>query len=665
MEFKSFSEAVSVQCEKMQKDSPRAYLVDITKEEIWDAYLAAFPEGSNPVFRERTVHDCQTCRAFVRNMGALVTLNDKMQYITVWDNYEHLDEPYRTVSETMANLIGSYKIKEVFAPRENAYGSQRTATRREDGTVEQYHHFYGQVHRKYRHASPDAHRGDASTNYATLKRAVDEITPDAIQEVLDLMDSNSLYRGEQYRAMVAELQTIQRKVGDYGDLRDNYLWDRHTQSVARIRNTSIGTLLVDLSEGVNLERAVGKYEAVVAPANYKRPKALITAAMIDKALAQVRELDLELALERRFAKLSDVSVNDVLWASKSAQSVMRDGLRDLLMAAPQVKRKEADITRAQEITADEFLKTVVPSAKQMSVYFTHAAQGNLVSLSAPVHSDVNRLFPWDNNFAWAYIGDVTDSIKARVKRAGGAVDGKLRVSLAWDNSDDLDLHCGTPDGGHIYFGNKCGILDVDANGGFIMNPTDPVENMNFQTLQDGVYTFYVHQFYRRNANSEGFTLEVAYGGTSKQYFFAGSVAPNSTVGTIHIEVREGEVAKVTVKDARLSSNFPGVNVWGITTGTFVPVTALMYSPNFWGDNSVGNKHWIFALEGCVNDLPIRGIYNEFLRSELTPHRKVFEVLGSRTTCLVTPEQISGVGFSGARGSTAVVSVDNVLYKVKF
>ena len=45
-----------------------------------------------------------------------------------------------------------------------------------------------------------------------------------------------------------------------------------------------------------------------------------------------------------------------------------------------------------------------------------------------------------------------DSIKARVKARGGAVDGDFRASLSWHNSDDLDLHLREPNGFEIYYG---------------------------------------------------------------------------------------------------------------------------------------------------------------------------------------------------------------------
>ena len=46
-----------------------------------------------------------------------------------------------------------------------------------------------------------------------------------------------------------------------------------------------------------METAVKAFEAKVAPANYKRPTALITAGMIKKAMADIAEMGLEPALD--------------------------------------------------------------------------------------------------------------------------------------------------------------------------------------------------------------------------------------------------------------------------------------------------------------------------------------------------------------------------------
>jgi hypothetical protein len=108
------------------------------------------------------------------------------------------------------------------------------------------------------------------------------------------------------------------------------------------------------------------------------------------------------------------------------------------------------------------------------------------------------------------------------------------------------------------------------------------------------------------------------------------------------------------------------DVWGVKTETFVRVDTLMLSPNYWGDNAVGNKHFIFVLEGCKNPVPTRGIYNEFLLPALEQHRKVFEVLGNKTMAEPTDNQLSGVGFSSTRNDTVSVKVNNGrVYNIKF
>ena len=57
----------------------------------------------------------------------------------------------------------------------------------------------------------------------------------------------------------------------------------------RIRNTAIGTLLTDLSDGTPLEIAVKAFEAKVAPTNYKRTTALITPGMVKEAMKTIAE----------------------------------------------------------------------------------------------------------------------------------------------------------------------------------------------------------------------------------------------------------------------------------------------------------------------------------------------------------------------------------------
>jgi hypothetical protein len=92
----------------------------------------------------------------------------------------------------------------------------------------------------------------------------------------------------------------------------------------------------------------------------------------------------------------------------------------------------------------------------------------------------------------------------------------------------------------------------------------------------------------------------------------------------------------------------------------------MLSPNHWeNSNKSGNKHYFFMLDGCMNPEPTRGIYNEFLASPLEKHRKVFEVLGSKTMCQPSNDQLSGIGFSTTQPACVKMVADGRPYTVKF
>jgi len=303
------------------------------------------------------------------------------------------------------------------------------------------------------------------------------------------------------------------------------------------------------------------------------------------------------------------------------------------------------------IAADDFVKDVLPGAKTLDVVVQNRHLGNFVSLTGG--DGPERLVKWNNNFAWSYDGDVTDSVKQRVKAAGGKIDCALRVSLSWFNFDDLDLHAHTPDGKHIYYRDKLGILDVDMNAG--MGATrDAVENLAFNNLKDGVYRIVVNQYHRRETIDVGFAIEVEFGGQIQQYSYPKSLTTGENVECFELHVKKGQLEKI---ETALTGGTVSKEKWGVKTETAVPVVAAMYSPNWWADQKVGAKHLIFALKGCKNPDPVRTIFNEYLRADLEKHRKVFETLGAKTKAQPTDDQISGVGFTAARGDSVTVVVD--------
>lgn len=636
--FKEFSRAVYSRFKDMSDNE----LFIVQADGIYDRYLAAFPEGANPMFRQRTEHDCQYCRQFIRRLGVVVGIKGG-EMVTVWGGLD-VPAPYKQVADALDTYIKMLPIATVFRTKEVSYGSLHNY---DPKTNERWDHLYGRVSDRHRAADAATKRSEQEAIYQVCKRGLQEIKVSDIQNVLDLIDGNMLYRGEEHKPAILGFQKL---LHDYRAAKqsDLFIWANLGDRNARFRNTVIGTLLVDIAEGKDIESAVKSFDTKVAPMNYKRTTSLITEKMVGQAVETLNELGLGGAIYRRYAKLSDISVNDVLFVDNNTAGKMKDGVAKLLESS--VVKSIPDTKNAVAISSEEFVGTVLPKAKTLEVFVENRHLGNFVSLTGS--NGPERLFKWNNNFAWSYDGDVTDSVKQRVKAAGGNVHADLRVSLSWFNFDDLDLHADGPCG-HVYFGNKSGILDVDMNVGGVHSRT-PVENLAFIKPKDGIYRISVNQFRRRETTDVGFAIEIECNGILHQYSYPKAISDKVTVDCSLIEMRGGKVKSITTS---LTGGQSSQEKWGIKTETLVPVDLVTYSPNHWSGQAVGAKHLIFALRGCNNPNSIRSIYNEFLRSDLEKHRKVFEVLGSKTKCASVGEQVSGVGFTAARGDSVTVVVD--------
>lgn len=638
--FKLFGSAVESQFKtmlSMDTSKKNMFIADVSGDELWELYLASFPEGSNPIYIENTVHDCDCCRNFVKNLGSVVFI-DGDKHLTVWDTSVEglVDDAHAVVAKAMSEFVKSKGIKSQFLTTEGAYGSGRTL---------QFDHFYAKVPKAYQMKDRVAF-GEKATSVAVLKRSVEEISDEAVEVVLDLISQNSLYRGAEFKETVNKFLKMKKEYNKLGTDREKEFWLWTKSSLdTRFRNTVIGTLLVDLSENVPLEAAVSSFEAKVAPTNYKRPTALVTPKMIEAAKLKVDELGVEESLYRRHAKRTDINVADVLFADANVAPIMIGGVFDNLKATKKESGRKMD--KVETINMDTFLKDVLPNVDGVELLLENNMSSNFVSLVAPEYVDAKSLFKWDNGFSWSYDGEVTDSIKERVKRAGGKVDGDIRVSVSWANGDDLDLSVAF---GRqtVYYGAKKGFgctLDVDMNAGYSTNTVDPVENIVWPKAQNfpiGEVEIRLHNFSKRSRSNVEFTVEVEILGEIYTYSCPEGLADDKRISL-------GKIVRTntgfSVKSDLLLKGSASYDKWGLSTGDWVDVDMIMKSPNHWGGQAVGNEHTFFMLKGCKNPDSVRGFYNEFLRGDMTEHRKVFELLASNMKAEYSDEQLSGVGFS--------------------
>jgi hypothetical protein len=661
-DFQQFQFAVYQQFEDM-KQHP-LFVVDASADELWEKYLSSYPEGTNPIFRKRGTYDCSCCRQFVKKIGPVVTLSGS-SITTVWDNIpDNMPEHFKPVAQALSSLVKSRKVVDVFYHVERKVGQQVSYEYplEINSSVQEWNHFYCEIPAAHCKHGPDiaAAQGNARTNKEVLQSSLETITPEACNIVLELIDQNSLYRGQEQKFTVQLCKSLLSRYHATcisGSIAvENFLWTEslHLKDHSKIKNKAVGTLLVDLSKGVDLEDAVRMFEAKMDARNYQRPKALATKTMIEGAQKTLESLGLTDSLFRRYATADDITINNVLYASREIRREKNvfDTLKD------SVADKVPDFSKLEEVPVNQFIGQVLPSAKSLEVWFDRDLTSNLVSLIAPQCKEAPAIFKWDNNFSWSYTGEVADSIKERVKKAGGDVEGVLRASLSWHNYDDLDLHLYTP-AGHIYFGDKkCGggFLDVDMNAG-AGRTREPVENIIFKRFQDvtpGTYLLQVNQYWKRESKDVGFELELFLNGVSFFFSYAQPVTGFVTVAEFTFSPANG--FKITSSLAGKTRAVAGKEIWGIQTQKFHPVQMVMNSPNHWDGNSSGNRHLFFILKDCKNPEGTRGFYNEQLKDQFKEHRKVFELLSAKTLVEPSADQLSGLGFSSTVRGNLIVKV---------
>lgn len=684
MEFTEMRDMLMDHFNEMVKDVNYLFEVAVDKDELWNLYLDSFPAGTNEIYRERRWHDCSCCRQFIKSIGNAVVIKDN-KIETIWD-FKTNDTTYQPVLNALSDFIKSHAVSDIYVSKFKKIGTQKNYEEMENGHIHEWTHFYVELPDRFVDKSSRS-EGDIKGGYRdtrnVFKRSLDEISMDALDTILELITSNTLYKGEEWKNALTEFRRYKREYDKLSsDSEKNlYVWEKSVKAgiaIGRIRNHSIGTLLVNVSEGMNLDTAVKKYEQIVAPTNYKRSKPIYSKKMLEDAQKKIVELGYMDSLARRYAKLDDITVNDILFSNKDSAKRI-EGAVDIFgeLAKNTKGRKTKKFSKVEEVTVDTFINDILPTAREVELYLENKHSSNLVSLIAPENKDSKSMFKWGNNFGWAYSGNLTDSdMKDRVKAAGGNVTGDLRFSIQWneDGKDncDLDAHCIESTGYEIYYGSAKkpnfsptrGQLDVD-----IIYPSGKVavENItwaNRDTMKDGVYEFFVNQF--SGSVKNGFRAEIEFDGQIYSFDYPHSMRSGENVKVAEVTLNNG---KFTIKEL-IPSSVSSKEIWGVKTNEFVPVSVICYSPNYWSnvENKVGHRHVFFMLKGCINDENPSGMFNEFLVQDLYEHRKVMEALASKMRVEDTDDQLSGVGFAMDKRAEVVVkvigSVERVL-KIKF
>lgn len=637
--FDDFADEIMTQFNQMiESGNPLVRVAP--KDSLFTTYLENIKPEDNPIFRERRYFDGNYDHNFIRRVGNLAMITPEYKLVSLWDfdSYTLFENSRKAMSEA----IHDGQIVDIYLEKERIAGHKPNKdTENPDITWE---HYYVELPSKLVNTrNIDTKKHEARDAHDVLKRTVQEVNIDDLNTIIDLIKENNLYRGQEF---LSSLQKWVKLKKDYDkNPSEEYLWFKAIQHGRSIgyRSTVIGTLISDLYDGVELEKAIHSYESKVAPHNYKRPKSIVTTKMVEEAKETLEKLGFLDSIYRRPAKLTDIPSDKILFTSQEqkAFNVFDDMTKD-----SKASTKKSKVEDAKEMSIHELLGELKDLHK-LELLPTYSLQANQIVLTEALNQDAPSPFLWSNTLSWAYINsDTADAITMRVKNAGGNIDGDVRVSLSWDNKDDLDLAVYKDNDEYdcIYYGRRRelgGELDVDANAHSIVD--EPVENIfwkSINNLANGKYTVKVNNFNKRTNENQGFTLQFATTEGNQTFTY-----PDNDVNHKPFLVFEKENHKVKLIQISDKLQCQSNTVSG---DKFIEVKNVLMSPNTW-EQEIGNKHFILLTDDVEVNEPVRGFFNEQLNSKLSPHRKVTEILGSKLKIQASdfePTDVAkGYGFS--------------------
>ena len=682
----------------------KLFVSSVSGKELWDIYLKSFKPEDDQVFRDpaSSEHNCKNCYNFIKNYGNIVAIDSDLNILTMFDFIAD-DEEYRASISNMAAKLKNSAVSDVFfetfdflnqanyekctkAFKSFKLGieSNHKIYNKEEvlkyGVVEEnkvytFEHFMVKLPEQFvlkeRGVSLPATLASFRTNYEVFKRTMEEISANSFSVVSELISQGSLLNSDLYATQLNTMEKLKLEYMTISSNKKRNLWCKVTSyklSCAKLLNTLIGTVLTDVECGEELEKVCRTYNYRVDPANYMKATSPITKTQIKEAQKFVEENNYTESFTRRYATLDDIKASEILHLNSDSKKIKSVSIFDQIQPTSSNK-KELNLDKIKEISINDFMEKELPNAKSVELYLENRHENNLVSITTAENKDSKRIFKWDNNYSWTFKGNLssTSLIKQNVNKFGGKTEGALRFSIMWNEDGrsicDLDAHCYITNlkGGrlnHIYYADKQNCLDVD-----MINPREiGVENIIFNTnynLNSKKYIFKIVNF--NGGKNSGFKAEIEFNNQLFSYELN-----KELTGDIHIATVEvGADGKMSIYHNLPATNV-SKNLFGLSTLEFHKVKLVCLSPNYWDTNAIGNKHYMFMLENCINPEKIKGFHVDNLKSELATHRKVLEVVGNTT--MIEPSdatQLSGLGFNSTIPDSVIVKINsNKVLKIK-
>jgi hypothetical protein len=382
---------------------------------LWEAYLDGLPS-------DRQHYNCHACRRFIERYGGLCTIaKDGATWSAVWHGpTSHMPNFFWRSIVEIENVVLSAKVTGVFLSSDEVWGTPVTGG---------WTHLCGRNPSVFKHAVLSAERrmAELREDYGVLCRSVADFSSDVVAQACRVLGSDAMYRSEKAVEAAEWFLGVHASIANVkGPRRSNLLWLATANAppgFCHVRNNVLGTLLEDLASGAPIEAVQRRWAEKLHPLQYQRPTAAPTEGQVDAAEKLVEKLGVAKSLERRFARLEEVTrwlwkprlgpVELCTWCKDpnnpspehhpDGQSEHVDAPRVFDALRPRSRKPEPVELPTVTVTWEKFCRTVLPSALGIEVEVP--ARGNFYGLTTAVHPDAPCILQWGNHASsYVYYG---------------------------------------------------------------------------------------------------------------------------------------------------------------------------------------------------------------------------------------------------------------------
>lgn len=267
-------------------------------DDLYEIFLSGLPEEA------KQHYNCRCCRRFVNRFGGIVTISEIGRIVPVmWT--KHVPEFFKEAVSRVYRAVASAKVTGVFIPDTAELGVFETGP---------WEHLAVRVPAKMIHNSKIETAQQASAakdeEHRLLCEAMNHYSKSTIEQAVNLLRSDDLYRSEKVLGCAEWLMKIRREIeATNTQHRTNLLW-RYAATAptgyCHVRSGMIGTLLDDIAAGMSITAVKAHqqlaYDTLIGKHNVEAQRK----ALIEEYKASGRSHELQDALKAFHANHADV-----------------------------------------------------------------------------------------------------------------------------------------------------------------------------------------------------------------------------------------------------------------------------------------------------------------------------------------------------------------------